>query len=101
MRSEALVDRAAEALCQRFYDLESLPETGICFTRAVVRDPALDERQRRQQFDPNQASAVRERVSFCIRDEFRHDQTQSPAPFGIHLECVLHKPELYALAFKF
>jgi hypothetical protein len=42
VRSEALVDRAAEALCKRFYNLESVPGTGICFARAVVRDPAFD-----------------------------------------------------------
>jgi hypothetical protein len=38
VRSEALVDRAAEALCKRFYDLESVPGIGICFARTVVRD---------------------------------------------------------------
>src|ERR1700692_2229326 len=101
VRSEALVDRAAEALCERFYDLESVPGIGICFARTVVRDSTFDERQRRQQFDANQASAVTERVTFCIRDEFRHDQTESPAALGIHPKCALHQPELYALAFKF
>src|ERR1700730_11947583 len=98
--SEALVDRAAEALCKRFYDLESGPGTGICFARAVVRDSAFDERQRRQQFDANQASAITERVTFRIRDELRHDQSQSPAALGIHLECALHQYELYVFAFK-
>ena len=54
VRSKALVDRAAEVLCNRFKDLESSPGIGICFAHAVVRDPAFDERQRRQQFDANQ-----------------------------------------------
>src|SRR6202043_1586096 len=40
LRSEILVDRAAEALCKRFYDLESVTGTGIGFARAVVRDSA-------------------------------------------------------------
>lgn len=76
VRSKALVDRAAEVLCKRFKDLESSPGIGICFAHAVVRDPAFDERQRRQQFDANQASADTERVTFCICDQFRHNQTE-------------------------
>ena len=100
LRSEMLVDRAAEALCKRFYDLESVAGIGIGFARAVVRDSAFDERQRRQQLDANHASSVTERVTFCIRYEFGHDQTQSPAALGMHPECALHEQKLYALAFK-
>jgi hypothetical protein len=44
VRSKALVDRAADVLCKRFKDLEFSPGIGICFARAVVRDPAFDER---------------------------------------------------------
>src|SRR6267142_1703296 len=99
--SEALIDRAAEALCKRFYYLESMPGSGICLGRAVVRDSAFDERQRWEQLDANRASAVTERVTLCIRDELRHDQTQPPAALGIHPECALHEPELNALAFQF
>jgi len=61
--SEALIDRAAEALCKRFYYLESMPGSGICLGRAVVRDSAFDERQRWEQLDANRASAVTERVT--------------------------------------
>src|SRR5260221_3706573 len=90
-RSKALIDRAAQALCKRLYDLEPVPGTSICFARAVVRYSALNERQRWQQFDANRAAAVAERVTFCIRDELGHDQAQSPAAHGIHLECALHQ----------
>jgi len=75
-RSEALADRATEALCKRFYDLESAPGVGICLAHAVVHDPAFDERQRRLQFDANQASAVTERVTFCVRNQFRQNQPE-------------------------
>ena len=100
MRSEALIDPAAETLRKRFYDLESMPGTAICFARAVVRDPAFEVRQRRQQLDANQTSAVMKRVTFCIRDKFRDDQTQSPAALGIHFQWGRHQAELDALAFK-
>jgi hypothetical protein len=101
LRPEFLVDRAAEAPGERFDDFESAPRTGIFFAVASVRDPAFDERGRRQQFDADQACATTKRVTFCIRDEFRHDQTQSPAALGVYPEWALNEPKLYALAVKF
>ena len=100
MRSEVLVERAAEAPDERLNDSEPVP--GQIFPSSVpsIGDPALGERLRRQQFHADATAGVAEGVTFRVGNQFRHNQPQPPAALGIHSEWAFHEPKLDALAVK-
>ena len=100
MRSEVLVERAAEAPDERFNDSEPVPRKDISFVRTVIGDPALGERLRRQEFHADATAGVAEGVTFRVGNQFRHDQPQPLAALGIHSEWTFHEPKLDALAVK-
>jgi hypothetical protein len=96
LRSEVLVERAAEAPDERFNDSEPASRTDISFVRTVIGDPAPGGRLRRQQFHADATAGVAEGVTFRVGNQFRHNQPQPLAALGIHR----HEPKLDALAVK-